>query len=149
MIGLVVHIPHHSNIATVQLFLILYPYSPPLNAAWAKFVAVYSELWVSHTLAWLSYSNHLHVVYYEDLQRNMFIHLRDIVLFLGLRLSVDRLLCVESQREGGFRRSGLYRLGYDPFTAAMRTNIDYHIKRVDLALRAKNLSGVPDEYHLR
>lgn len=128
----------------------MYPYFPPsLNAAWAKFVAVYSELWVSHTLAWLSHSNQLHVVYYEDLKRNMFIHLRDIVLFLGLQLSVDRLLCVESQREGKFRRSGLYRLGYDPFTADMRTSIDYHIKKVDLALRAKNLSGVPDEYHLR
>ncbi|XP_031433348.1 WSC domain-containing protein 2-like isoform X3 [Clupea harengus] len=116
---------------------------------WPKFVEVYSEMWASHTLAWLSYSGPLHVVHYEELRRDIFIHLRGLVLFLGLRLSVDRLLCAENQREGRFRRSGLHRLGYDPFTEDMRTSIDYHIKKVDIALRAKTFSGVPDEYHLR
>ncbi|XP_076139371.1 sialate:O-sulfotransferase 2-like isoform X2 [Alosa pseudoharengus] len=116
---------------------------------WAKFVEVYADLWASHTLAWLNYSEQLYVVYYEELKRDMFIHLRGLVLFLGLPLSVDRLLCTESQKSGTFKRSGLLKLEYDPFTADMRTSIDYHVKRVDLALRAKNLTGVPDEYHLR
>ncbi|KAL0193774.1 hypothetical protein M9458_012070 [Cirrhinus mrigala] len=58
----------------------------------------------------------------------------------------DRLLCVEGQKDGNFKRSGLRKLEYDPYTPEMRATIDGLIKTVDTALRKRNLSGVPEEY---
>lgn len=72
-----------------------------------------------------------------------------MVLFLGLDVSEDRLLCVVAQKDGNFKRSGLRKLEYDPYTPEMREKINDLIRSVDVALKLRNLSGVPDDYRPR
>ncbi|XP_039514144.1 WSC domain-containing protein 2 [Pimephales promelas] len=113
---------------------------------WPEFVKNYAPWWASHTLDWLKYGKKVQVVHFEDLKRDLFSHLKSMVIFLGLEVSEDRLLCVEGQKDGNFKRSGLRKLDYDPYTPEMRATIDGLIKTVDTALRKRNLSGVPEEY---
>lgn len=86
------------------------------------------------------------MVHFEDLKRDLFSRLKGMVQFLGLEVSEDRLLCVEGQKDGNFKRSGLRKLEYDPYTPEMRANIDELIRTVDAALKKRNMSGVPAEY---
>ncbi|XP_036382942.1 WSC domain-containing protein 2 [Megalops cyprinoides] len=116
---------------------------------WPEFVKNYAPWWASHTLDWLKYGKNVHVVHFEELKRDLFTHLKNMVLFLGLEVSEDRLLCVEGQKDGNFKRSGLRKLEYDPYTPEMRTAIDNLIKTVDSELKRRKLSGVPEEYRPR
>ncbi|TRY71302.1 hypothetical protein DNTS_002245 [Danionella cerebrum] len=116
---------------------------------WPEFVKNYAPWWASHTLDWLKYGKKVQVVHFEDLKRDLFSQLKDMVIFLGLEVSEDRLLCVEGQKDGNFKRSGLRKLDYDPYTAEMRSTIDELIKTVDTELRKRNLSGVPEDYRPR
>lgn len=86
------------------------------------------------------------MVHFEDLKRDLFSKLKKMVQFLGLKVSEDRLLCVEGQKDGNFKRSGLRKLEYDPYTPEMRVNIDELIRTVDAALKKRKMSGVPEEY---
>uniref|UniRef100_A0A667ZV78 WSC domain containing 2 n=1 Tax=Myripristis murdjan TaxID=586833 RepID=A0A667ZV78_9TELE len=113
---------------------------------WPEFVKNYAPWWASHTLDWLRYGKNVHVVHFEDLKRDLFSQLKGMVLFLGLEVSEDRLLCVEGQKDGNFKRSGLRKLEYDPYTPEMRANIDELIRTVDAALKKRNMFGVPEEY---
>ncbi|XP_056143964.1 sialate:O-sulfotransferase 2 [Lampris incognitus] len=113
---------------------------------WPEFVKNYAPWWASHTLDWLRYGRNIHVVHFENLKRDLFSQLKGMVLFLGLEVSEDRLLCVEGQKDGNFKRSGLRKLEYDPYTPEMRANIDELIKTVDAALRKRKMSGIPEEY---
>ncbi|KAM4616485.1 sialate:O-sulfotransferase 2 [Polymixia lowei] len=113
---------------------------------WPEFVKNYAPWWASHTLDWLRYGKNVHVVHFENLKRDLFSQLKGMVLFLGPEVSEDRLLCVEGQKDGNFKRSGLRKLEYDPYTPEMRASIDELIRTVDAALRKRNVSGVPEEY---
>ncbi|KAG7274546.1 hypothetical protein CRUP_023923, partial [Coryphaenoides rupestris] len=104
---------------------------------WPEFVKNYAPWWASHTLDWLHYGRRVHVVHFEDLKRDLFAQLKAMVLFLGPVVSEDRLLCVEGQKDGNFKRSGLRKLEYDPYTAEMRADIDKLIRIVDVALRPR------------
>lgn len=86
------------------------------------------------------------MVHFEDLKRDLFSQLKGMVQFLGLKVAEDRLLCVEAQKDGNFKRSGLRKLEYDPYTPEMRADIDELIRTVHAALKKRNMSGVPDEY---
>lgn len=86
------------------------------------------------------------MVHFEDLKRDLFTKLKGMVEFLGLKVSEDRLLCVEGQKDGNFKRSGLRKLEYDPYTPEMRSSINELIRTVDAALKKRNMSGVPEEY---
>lgn len=119
------------------------------QSEWPEFVKNYAPWWASHTLDWLKYGKKVQVVHFEDLKRDLFSELKGMVIFLGLEVSEDRLLCVEGQKDGNFKRSGLRKLEYDPYTPEMRATIDGLIKTVDTALRKRNLSGVPEEYRPR
>uniref|UniRef100_A0A671QVZ9 WSC domain-containing protein n=1 Tax=Sinocyclocheilus anshuiensis TaxID=1608454 RepID=A0A671QVZ9_9TELE len=116
---------------------------------WPEFVKNYAPWWASHTLDWLKYGKTVQVVHFEDLKRDLFSELKGMVIFLGLEVSEDRLLCVEGQKDGNFKRSGLRKLEYDPYTPEMCATIDGLIKTVDTALRKRNLSGVPEKYRPR
>uniref|UniRef100_A0A3Q4BQB5 WSC domain-containing protein n=1 Tax=Mola mola TaxID=94237 RepID=A0A3Q4BQB5_MOLML len=113
---------------------------------WPEFVRNYAPWWASHTLDWLNYGKNVHVVHFEVLKKDLFSKLKEMVQFLGLKVSEDRLLCVEGQKDGNFKRSGLRKLEYDPYTAEMRANIDELIRTVDAALKKRKMSGVPGEY---
>ncbi len=116
------------------------------QSEWPEFVKNYAPWWASHTLDWLKYGKKVQVVHFEDLKRNLYSELKGMVIFLSLEVLEDRLLCVEGQKDGNFKRSGLRKLEYDPYTPEMRATIDGLIKTVDTALRKRNLSGVPEEY---
>ncbi|KAI9545134.1 WSC domain-containing protein 2 [Dissostichus eleginoides] len=113
---------------------------------WPEFVKNYSPWWASHTLDWLNYGKVVHVVHFENVKRDLFSHLKGMVQFLGLKVSEERLLCVEGQKDGNFKRSGLRKLEYDPYTPEMRASINELVRKVDAALRKRNMPGVPDEY---
>ncbi|XP_074494093.1 sialate:O-sulfotransferase 2 [Sebastes fasciatus] len=113
---------------------------------WPEFVKNYSPWWASHTLDWLNYGKVVHVVHFENVKRDLFSQLKGMVQFLGLKVAEDRLLCVEGQKDGNFKRSGLRKLEYDPYTPEMRANINEMIRTVDAALRKRNMSGVPEDY---
>ncbi|NXG44316.1 WSCD2 protein, partial [Psilopogon haemacephalus] len=116
---------------------------------WPEFVANYAPWWATHTLDWLRYGKKVLVVHFEDLKRELFVQLQRMVELLGIAACQDRLLCVEGQKDGNFKRSGLRKLEYDPYTPDMRKAISGYIKTVDTALRLRNLSGVPDDYYPR
>ncbi|XP_048855564.1 WSC domain-containing protein 2-like [Brienomyrus brachyistius] len=116
---------------------------------WPEFVKSYAPWWASHTLDWLRYGKKVHVVHFEELKKDLFVKLKSMVVFLGVQVSEDRLLCVEGQKDGNFKRSGLRKLEYDPYTPKMRATINDIIKTVDHALRQRKLSGVPEEYRPR
>lgn len=115
-------------------------------AEWPEFVKNYAPWWASHTLDWLRYGRNVHVVHFEELKRELFSKLKDMVLFLGLEVAENRLLCVEGQKDGKFKRSGLRKLDYDPYTPEMRTSIDELVMTVDASLKKRNMAGVPKEY---
>ncbi|NXJ86206.1 WSCD2 protein, partial [Trogon melanurus] len=122
---------------------------PLLLPEWPEFVANYAPWWATHTLDWLRYGKKVLVVHFEDLKRDLFGQLQRMVGLLGIAACQDRLLCVEGQKDGNFKRSGLRKLEYDPYTPEMRKMISGYIKTVDTALKLRNLSGVPDDYYPR
>nr|XP_031548513.1 WSC domain-containing protein 2 isoform X2 [Vicugna pacos] len=116
---------------------------------WPEFVRNYAPWWATHTLDWLKFGKKVLVVHFEDLKQDLFVQLGRMVSLLGVAVREDRLLCVESQKDGNFKRSGLRKLEYDPYTADMQKTISAYIKMVDAALRGRNLTGVPDAYYPR
>lgn len=118
-------------------------------AEWPKYIKVTAPLWASLLLDWLNYGKKIHMVFYEDLKRDPITQLRGIIHFLGLEVSEERLLCLESQLEGKFKRPNTQKLDYDPFTPAMKEQINKLITTVDDALKKKNMTGLPDEYMQR
>ncbi|XP_051847444.1 WSC domain-containing protein 1 [Antechinus flavipes] len=114
---------------------------------WPDFVNSYASWWSSHVLDWLKYGKRLLVVHYEDLRRSLLPKLREMVAFLNVSVTEERLLCVESNREGSFRRvGGRLREPEQAFTAEMKELIDGYIRTVDRALRERNWTGLPSEY---
>nr|XP_034975592.1 WSC domain-containing protein 2 [Zootoca vivipara] len=116
---------------------------------WPEFVKNYAPWWATHTLDWLKYGKNVLVVHFEDLKQDLFIQLKRMVSLLGITVLEDRLLCVEGQKDGNFKRSGLRKLEYDPYTLEMRKLINGYIKTVDTALKLRNLTGVPEDYYPR
>ncbi|XP_047689028.1 WSC domain-containing protein 1 isoform X2 [Prionailurus viverrinus] len=113
---------------------------------WPDFVNSYAAWWSSHVLDWLRYGKRLLVVHYEDLRRSLVPTLRDMVAFLNVSVSEERLLCVENNKEGSFWRRGRRPHDPEPFTPEMRTLIDGYIRTVDRALREHGGAGLPGEY---
>lgn len=69
-----------------------------------------------------------------------------MVSFLGIPVNEDRLLCVENNKDGNFKRLGSSQTVMDPFTQDMKNTIDGYIRTVDKALKARNFTGLPEEY---
>ncbi|XP_007894880.2 WSC domain-containing protein 1 [Callorhinchus milii] len=113
---------------------------------WPEFVNTYASWWASHTLEWLRQGRRVLVVHYEELKRNLLGELRRMVGFLQLSVPEERLLCVESHRDGNFKRSGRRQKDFDPFTPDMKATIDGYIMAVDGELRERNFTGLPQEY---
>ncbi|XP_063002696.1 sialate:O-sulfotransferase 1 [Elgaria multicarinata webbii] len=113
---------------------------------WPDFVNSYASWWASHVLDWLKYGKHLLVVHYEDLKQALLPKLKEMVEFLNVTVTEDRLLCVENNRDGNFKRSGVRQKAFEPFTKEMKDLIDKYIMAVDKALRERNFIGLPKEY---
>ncbi|KAJ7990639.1 hypothetical protein DPEC_G00302480 [Dallia pectoralis] len=113
---------------------------------WPEFVSSYATWWASHVLDWLHFGRRVLVVHFEELQVALVPQLRFIVSFLNSTVTEDRLLCAESNQDGHFKRSGVRRPAFDPFTPDMRGLIDGLIRTVDQALRDSNHTGLPLEY---
>lgn len=120
-----------------------------LFSEWPEFVNNYAPWWATHTLDWLKYGKNVLVVHFEDLKQELFFQLKRMINLLGLPVLADRLLCVEGQKDGNFKRSGLRKLEYDPYTEDMRKMISNYIRTVDAALKFRNLTGVPQDYYPR
>ncbi|KAJ1184486.1 hypothetical protein NDU88_001292 [Pleurodeles waltl] len=115
---------------------------------WPEFVNSYASWWASHTLDWLKHSKNLLVMHYEELKKDLIHKLKEMVEFLHLEVDHNRLLCVENNKDGNFKRSGAGP-DLDPFTREMKDLIDGHIRTVDEALKLRNFTGLPKEYALR
>ncbi|NXE55983.1 WSCD1 protein, partial [Casuarius casuarius] len=113
---------------------------------WPDFVNSYASWWASHVLDWLKYGKRLLVIHYEDLKQSLIPKLKEMVEFLNMTVTEDRLLCVENNRDGNFKRSGAKQKDFEPFTQEMKDLIDRYILTVDEALRRRNFTGLPREY---
>ncbi|CAM9759081.1 unnamed protein product [Bubo scandiacus] len=113
---------------------------------WPDFVTSYASWWASHVLDWLKYGKRLLVVHYEDLKQSLIPKLKEMVEFLNMTVTEDRLLCVENNRDGNFKRSGAKQKDFEPFTQEMKDLINRYILTVDEALRGRNFTGLPREY---
>ncbi|NXQ41571.1 WSCD1 protein, partial [Catharus fuscescens] len=113
---------------------------------WPDFVNSYASWWASHVLEWLKYGKRLLVVHYEELKQSLIPKLKEMVEFLNVTVTEDRLLCVENNRDGNFKRSGAKQKNFEPFTQEMKDLINKYILTVDEALRGRNFSGLPREY---
>nr|XP_006138625.1 WSC domain-containing protein 1 [Pelodiscus sinensis] len=113
---------------------------------WPDFVNSYASWWASHVIDWLKYGKHLLVVHYEDLKQNLIPKLKEMVEFLNMTVTEDRLLCVENNRDGNFKRSGARQKDFEPFTQEMKDLINKYILTVEEALKRRNLTGLPREY---
>ncbi|XP_025903771.1 WSC domain-containing protein 1 [Nothoprocta perdicaria] len=113
---------------------------------WPDFVNSYASWWASHVLDWLKYGKRLLVIHYEDLKQSLIPTLKEMVAFLNMTVTEDRLLCVENNRDGNFKRSGTKQKGFEPFTPEMKDLINSYILTVDEALRKRNFTGLPREY---
>ncbi|NXD23298.1 WSCD1 protein, partial [Spelaeornis formosus] len=113
---------------------------------WPDFVNSYASWWASHVLEWLKYGKRLLVVHYEELKQSLIPKLKEMVEFLNVTVTEDRLLCVENNRDGNFKRSGAKQKNFEPFTQEMKDLINRYILTVDEALRGRNFSGLPREY---
>ena len=116
------------------------------STEWPDFVNSYASWWSSHVLDWLKYGKRLLVVHYEELRRSLVPTLREMVTFLNVSVSEERLLCVENNKEGSFRRRGRRPHDPEPFTPEMKDLINGYIRTVDQALRDHNWAGLPREY---
>ncbi|NXF11271.1 WSCD1 protein, partial [Smithornis capensis] len=113
---------------------------------WPDFVNSYASWWASHVLDWLKYGKRLLVVHYEDLKQSLIPKLKEMVEFLNVTVTEDRLLCVENNKDGNFKRSGAKQKDFEPFTQEMKSLINRYILTVDEALRERNFTGLPREY---
>ncbi|NXG37992.1 WSCD1 protein, partial [Dromaius novaehollandiae] len=113
---------------------------------WPDFVNSYASWWASHVLDWLKYGKRLLVIHYEDLKQSLIPKLKEMVEFLNMTVTEDRLLCVENNRDGNFKRSGAKQKDFEPFTQEMKDLINRYILTVDEALRRRNFTGLPREY---
>ncbi|XP_062363056.1 sialate:O-sulfotransferase 1 [Cinclus cinclus] len=113
---------------------------------WPDFVNSYASWWASHVLEWLKYGKRLLVVHYEELKQSLIPKLKEMVEFLNVTVTEDRLLCVENNRDGNFKRSGAKQKNFEPFTQEMKDLINKYILTVDEALKGRNFSGLPREY---
>ncbi|NXU33499.1 WSCD1 protein, partial [Drymodes brunneopygia] len=113
---------------------------------WPDFVNSYASWWASHVLEWLKYGKRLLIVHYEELKQSLIPKLKEMVEFLNVTVTEDRLLCVENNRDGNFKRSGAKQKNFEPFTQEMKDLINRYILTVDEALRGRNFSGLPREY---
>ncbi|XP_075374019.1 sialate:O-sulfotransferase 1 [Mycteria americana] len=113
---------------------------------WPDFVNSYASWWASHVLDWLKYGKRLLIVHYEDLKQSLIPKLKEMVEFLNMTVTEDRLLCVENNRDGNFKRSGAKQKDFEPFTQEMKDLINRYILTVDEALRGRNFTGLPREY---
>ncbi|XP_041437807.1 WSC domain-containing protein 1 isoform X2 [Xenopus laevis] len=113
---------------------------------WPEFVNSYASWWASHALDWLQYGKKLLVVHYEDLKMDLIGKLREMLAFLKVHINEDRLLCVENNKDGNFKRIGSSQSSLEPFTQEMKNVIDGYIRTVDKALKARNFTGLPGEY---
>uniref|UniRef100_A0A8C6J6I6 Uncharacterized protein n=1 Tax=Melopsittacus undulatus TaxID=13146 RepID=A0A8C6J6I6_MELUD len=113
---------------------------------WPDFVNSYASWWASHVLDWLKYGKRLLIIHYEDLKQSLIPKLKEMVEFLNMTVTEDRLLCVENNRDGNFKRSGAKQKDFEPFTQEMKDLINRYILTVDEALRGRNFTGLPREY---
>nr|XP_060612931.1 sialate:O-sulfotransferase 1 [Anolis sagrei ordinatus] len=113
---------------------------------WPEFVNSYASWWASHVLDWLKYGKSLLVVHYEDLKQALIPKLKEMVEFMNITVTEDRLLCVENNRDGNFKRSGPRPKAFEPFTTEMKDLINQYIVTVDKALKERNFVGLPKEY---
>ncbi|MBZ3886633.1 WSC domain-containing protein 2 [Sciurus carolinensis] len=112
-----------------------------------EFVHNYAPWWATHTLDWLKFGKKVLVVHFQDLKQDLFVQLGHMVRLLGVAVREHRLLCVESQKDGNIKSSGLLRLEYDPYMTHMWCSISAYIKKVDAALQGCNLTSVPDDFY--
>ncbi|CAH1232039.1 WSCD2 [Branchiostoma lanceolatum] len=111
---------------------------------WREFVDGQSRTWTNTNLNWLQYSRRLLVVHYEDFVRDTMGQLHRILDFLGLPASQDRLICLEADKDGKFKRRR--HLEFDPYTSDMKGYTNIFIKTIDMSLRLYNQTSLPQEY---
>ncbi|XP_002739810.1 sialate:O-sulfotransferase 1-like [Saccoglossus kowalevskii] len=106
---------------------------------WRDFVRVASNGWENKVTVYLKTTKPLLVVHYEALKEDPVKELKKVLSFLDLPFDEYRQECVRNNLEGSFHRPENNTLNFDPYTDAMRTNIERRIIRVNKILYDKGL----------
>ncbi|CAH1230719.1 WSCD2 [Branchiostoma lanceolatum] len=112
---------------------------------WVGYVKGGSQTWANTALEWIKHCKKLFVIHYEDLRKDLIGQIKRILTFLEVPVSEERLLCVETDKDGKFKRRR--HLDFDPYKAEMHEAIDIFIRSVGMALQLNNLTKIPQEYY--
>lgn len=128
-----------SSLTFVLLFIV---------SEWNDFVTGKSRTWANTAINFLQYSKKVLVIYYEDLQTNLYENLLKIVNFLGLPVDENRLLCALGNPHGKFKRptDKKKQLTFDPYSDEMREIVTLYTKAVSMALKLKDQQSLPNQY---
>lgn len=111
-------------------------------ADWQQFVNDKLTSWRQTNLDWLrNFTGPTHVIFYEQLVRNVANTIRTIFDFLELPIEDELFRCALDRKEGIYRRKRRI-LAFDPFTDKMKKRIEREQRRVyeemyNLAMPAK------------
>ncbi|GJQ80682.1 hypothetical protein Trydic_g9265 [Trypoxylus dichotomus] len=97
---------------------------------WQQFVAEKLISWRQTNLDWLrNFTGPTHVIFYEQLVKNVANTVKTILDFLELPVSDELFNCALDRKEGIYRRKRRA-LAFDPFTADMKRMIEKEQRRV-------------------
>lgn len=110
---------------------------------WSFYVTGKLTKWLS-VITYFSELERVHVVFFEDIVSNPIEEVRRICNFLGISIPNfdERLQCLISSLGGDFKRAKR-KLGFDPFTSAMKRNVNLFVKKGREILEKRGLARLP------
>lgn len=101
---------------------------------WQQFVNDKLNAWRQTNLDWLyNFTGPTHIVFYEQLVRNVENSLKTILNFLEVQVPVEQFKCAIKRQEGKYRRKKRL-LNFDPYTPEMKRNLQREQERVYTAI---------------
>ena len=105
-------------------------------SAWTKFAENWGRGFANFVMDWMQFPRPIHIVHYENLLRDPWQELEDILKFLEVKYSPNTLKCAMDDITGKFKRKPTDHTE-DPYTKTMRRNIDVYKRAADLAVQLR------------
>ncbi len=109
-------------------------------------------------MQWLTHTPRVLAIHYEDIQAKTYEELTKIVKFLNVEVDPQRIMCATqeypSSQSTGISlgnhgsKTRVY-LTYDPFSSALKEQIDGYIKDVNDSLAAHHQKLLPMDYSVK
>ncbi|KAL5017001.1 hypothetical protein ScPMuIL_006590 [Solemya velum] len=106
------------------------------GTVWERYVTQMSRAWVAMNYDWLRFDRSLHVIFYENLKRNVTREVIELLRFLNSEVSSEDMSCMESNSDGKFRRKRKARSDFQ-FSSEMNDYINNYREILKHELRKK------------